>query len=72
MTFIQQTFKFKLSVTFNYVIERFLLKANIKETKWFYSIYLIIGGDFHEMNSEDTLSAFPLPTPVNFDNINDQ
>ena len=39
-------------------------KANIKDVKWFYGIYLNVGGEVQEMAPDWTLATFPLPAPA--------
>ena len=46
------------------MVVHFLEKANIKESKWFYALYLDIAGEFQEMQHDWTLSEFPLPSPA--------
>lgn len=46
------------------MIVHFLEKANVKESKWFYALYLDVAGEEQEMQHNWLLSDFPLPSPA--------
>jgi len=61
---LKKAFKFPLNYTFATVVLHFLEKANVKQSTWFYSLYLDVAGEPHEMEHSWHLSDFPLPTPA--------
>ena len=52
--------------TFGEVLDKFLSKSNLNETKWFYDLFVNIDGTYKLMEPHWNVLSFPLPTPVLF------
>ena len=63
--------KFDGSTKYATVIEQFLKKANVKESKYFFGLYLKVAGENVQLlPSWDIATGFPLPSPVSFFSFN--
>jgi len=61
---LTKAFKYPGNVTFDEVVQKFLAKANMSVSKWFYGLYLDVAGEEQYLEPHWNIGSFPLPVPA--------